>query len=138
MTLHPLTNFETQRYYQHEPRFNEVYSRDNVPDKIKDGAYVINIYKYSYWIALYVLGNNATYFCSFGVEHIPKEFKRFIGNKKMQTIKFRIQAYDSVMCGCYCIGFIHFILKGKSISDLTNIFSPNNVEDSNKIILKYI
>ena len=73
---HPLTNFKIQKYYQNEPRFNGVYSRDNLPDKIKDGAYVINLDKYSdigtHWIALYALNNNATYFESFGVEHIPK------------------------------------------------------------------
>ena len=44
--LHPLTNFEIQIYYQNEPRFNGVYSRVNLPDKIKDGAYVINFDEY--------------------------------------------------------------------------------------------
>ena len=75
MRPHPLTNFEIQRYYQNETRFNGVYSRDNLP-KIKDGAYVINIDDYSdigtHWIALYALNNNVTYFNSFGDEHIPK------------------------------------------------------------------
>ena len=69
---HPLTNLEIQKYYQNEPRFNGVKSRDNLPDKIKDGAYVINLDKYSniatHWIALYAL-NNVIYFHSFGVEH---------------------------------------------------------------------
>ena len=55
---YPLTNFEIQKYYQNEPRFNGVYSRDNLPDKINDGAYV-NLDEYSntgtYWIALYAL-----------------------------------------------------------------------------------
>ena len=74
---HPLTNFEIQKYYENEPRFNGVYSRDNL-HKIKDGAYVINLDEYSdigtYWIALYVNNNNnVTYFDSFGIEHIPKE-----------------------------------------------------------------
>ena len=75
MRPHPLTNFEIQRYYQNETRFNGVYSRDNLP-KIKDGAYVINIDDYSdigtHWIALYALNNDVTYFNSFGDEHIPK------------------------------------------------------------------
>ena len=61
---HPLTNLEIQKYYQNEPRFNEVYSRDTLPDKIKDGAYVINLDEYSdsgpHWIALYELNNNIT------------------------------------------------------------------------------
>ena len=68
----PLTNFEIQKYYQNEARFNGVYSRDNLPNKIKDGSYVINLDEYSdigtHWIALYALNNNITYFDSFGVE----------------------------------------------------------------------
>ena len=74
MSPHPLTNFETQKYYQNEPRFNGVYSRNNLPNTLKDGAYVINPDEYSdigtHWIALYLLINNVTYFDSFGVEHI--------------------------------------------------------------------
>ena len=58
--------------------------------------------------------NTVTYFGSFGMEHIPKEIKRFIGNKNMQTNIYRVQAYDSVMCRYFCIGFINFMLKGKS------------------------
>ena len=77
MLPHLLTNFEIQKY-QNEPRFNGVYSRDNLP-KIKDGVYVINLYEYSdigtHWVALYLQNNNVTYFDSFGVEHIPKEIK---------------------------------------------------------------
>ena len=73
----PINNFEIQFYYQNEPRFTGVYSRDNLPDKIKDGAYVINLDEYSdigtYWIALYVNNKTVTYFDSFGIEHIPKE-----------------------------------------------------------------
>ena len=80
MLPHPLTNFEIQKYYKNEPRFNGVYSRDNLP-KIKDGAYVINLDEYSdigtHWIALYST-YNVTYFDSFVVEHIPKEIKKFI------------------------------------------------------------
>ena len=76
MSSNALTNFEIQKYYQNEPRFNGVYSKDNLP-KIKDGVYVINLDEYSNiwtpWIALYVLNNNVTYFDSFGVEYIPKE-----------------------------------------------------------------
>ena len=78
MPIHPLTNFEIQKYYQNEPRFNGVYSRDNLP-KIKDGVYVINLDKYSdtgtHWVALYVHNNNVIYFDSFSVEHIVKEIK---------------------------------------------------------------
>ena len=74
MPPHPLTNFEIQKYNQNEARFNGVYSRENLPDKIKDRAYVINLHEYAdirtHWIALYSLNNNIPYFDSFGVEHI--------------------------------------------------------------------
>ena len=86
MPPHPLTNFEIQKYDQIKPRFNGVYSRDNLP-KIKDGPYLINIG--THWVALYVGGaiprdvqnNDVTYFDSLGVEHIPKE------NKVLSAIK---------------------------------------------------
>ena len=74
---HPLTNFEIQRYYQNGPRFNGVFSKDNLQDKIKDEAYLINLEEHSdigtHWIALYATNNNVTYFDSFGIKHIPKE-----------------------------------------------------------------
>ena len=93
---HPLTNFEIQIYYQNEPRFNEVYSRDNLPDKIKHGAYIVNLDEYhdigTHWIALYVNNKTVTYFENFGVEHIPKEIKKFINNKNLVANIFRIQA----------------------------------------------
>ena len=81
MPSHPLTNFETQKYYQNQPRFNDVYSRDNLP-KIKDGAYLINLDEYSdigtHCVALYVQNNDVTYFRSAGVKHISKEIKTVI------------------------------------------------------------
>ena len=84
MLPHPLTNFQIQRY-QNEPRFNGVYSRDNLPNEMKDGAYVINLHEYAdigtHFIALHANSNVVTYFDSFGVKHIPKEIKKFIGNK---------------------------------------------------------
>ena len=117
---HSLTKFQIQTYYQNEPRFNGVYSTDNLPDKIKDGAYVINLYEYSdigtHWIALYVNSKTITYFDSFEVEHIPKKNQYIIANI------FRIQAYDSVMRGYFCIGFLNFMLKGNSLTDFTNLF----------------
>ena len=74
-------------YYQNEPTFNWAYSTDNLPDKIKDGADVINLDEYldigTHWIALYVNNRTVTYFDSFGVEHIPKEMKKFINNKNI-------------------------------------------------------
>ena len=104
MSPHLLTNFEIQKYYQNEPNFNGVYSRNNLP-KIKDGTYVIKRDEYksieTHWIALYVNGNNITYFDSLGVEHIPKEIKKFIGNKNIKANINRMQASDSIMSGLY-------------------------------------
>ena len=142
MPPHPLTNFEMQKYYQKELRFNGVFSRDNLPDKIKDGAYIKNLDEYpdigTHWIALYVNNNDVTYFDSFGVEHIPKEIKAFIDcSLSITTNIFRIQAYDSIMCGYFCIGFIDFMLAGKTLTDFTNLFSPNNFKKNDDIILNY-
>ena len=123
MSPDPLTNFEIQKYYQNEPRFKGVYSRDNL-QKIKDGAYIINVDEYSdigtHWDALYVQNNDVTYFDSFGVETIPKEIITFIGNKNIKTNIFWIQAYDSIMFGYFCIGLIDFMLAGKTL--------PNNFQ----------
>ena len=114
MTPHPLINFEVEAYYQNEPGFNGVYSRDNLPDKIKDEAYVVNLDEYfdnvTHWVALYANNKTVTYFHSFGVEHIPKEIKKIINDKNIITNTFRIQAFDSVMCGYFCIGFINLCL----------------------------
>ena len=89
MLPHPLTNFEIQKYCQHEPRFNCVYSRNNLPKIIKDGTYVINLDEYAdvgtHWIALFCNRNEIVYFDSFGVEHIPEEIKEFIGNKNIKA-----------------------------------------------------
>ena len=101
MPSHPLTNFEIQKYFQNETKFNGVYSRNNLP-KTKDGAYVISLDEVkligTHWIALYENGNKIIYFISFGVQHIPKEIKKFIKNpKNIITNIYRIQAYDSIM-----------------------------------------
>ena len=76
MPPHHLTNFEIQKNYQNELKFNGAYSRNNL-SKIKDGAFMINLDEYeligTLSSALYVNDNNVTYFDSFGVEHIPKE-----------------------------------------------------------------
>ena len=131
MALHPLTHFEIQKYYQNEPRFDGVYSRDNL-QKIKDGAYIINLDEYSdigtHWVALYVQNNYVIYFDSFGVEYIPKEIRTFISNKNIKINIFWIQTYDSIMCGCFCIGFIDFMLAKKTLTKSTNLFSPNNIK----------
>ena len=136
-----LTDLEIQKYYQNEPRFNGVYSRDNLSVEMKDGAYVINLDEYSdigfHWVALYVQNNDVTYFASFGVEDIPKEIKTFASNKNIKTNIFSIQAYDSIMCGYFCIEFIDFMLTGKTLTDFTNLFSSNNFKKNDDIILSY-
>ena len=83
------------------------------------------------------MNNNVTYFDSFGVKHIPKEIKIFIDKSIIVTNIFGIQANDSVMCGYFCIRFIDFMLKGKTLTDFTNLFSPNIFKKNDDIILKY-
>ena len=128
-------------YYQNEPRFNGVYSRYNLPNKIKDGAYVINFDEHSdienHWIALHANAKTIRYFDSFGVEHIPEEIKKVI---KISTDKFtivtnifRIQVYNSVMRGFFCIRFTDFMLKGNSLTEFTNLFSPNHFKKKKKM-----
>ena len=80
---------------------------------------------------------NVTYFDSFGVEHVSKEIKKFIRNKNITTNIYRIQVYDSIMCGYFCIEFIDFMLKSKSLVECTNLFAPNDYEKNDKIILRY-
>ena len=131
LTPHSLTNFEIQKYYENETRFNGVFSRDNLPNNnIKNGVYVINLDEYrdigTHWIALYVNNKTMIYFDFFGVEHIPKEIMKFIGNKNIITNIYRIQAYDSIMCSYFCIGFINFMFHGNSLTDYTSLFSPND------------
>ena len=97
-----------------------MYSRNNLLNKIKKGAYVINLDEYentgTHWVSLFVKANEDIFFDSFGVEHIPKTINKFIGNSdttkwsSLERIKsniFRIQAYDSIMCGYFCIEFIN-------------------------------
>ena len=77
---------------------------------------------------MYAKNNNINYLKSFGREHFPKEIKKFIGNKSIKTNIFIIQAYDLIICGSLCIGFINFILEGKSLTNITNLFSPKDLK----------
>ena len=85
LPFHPLTNIEISEYYANEPRFNGVYSRNNLQNKIKKEAYVINLEEYentgiySLFYSIYTV-----YFDSFGIEHIPKEVNKFIGNSDIK------------------------------------------------------
>ena len=148
LPFHPFTNIEISEYYKNEPRFNGVYSRNNLPKITEKGAYVINLDEYentgTHWIALFIKVNEFIYFDSFGVEHIPKEINKFIrskklgpavgNNKKIKANIFRIQAYDSIMCGYFCIEFINYVLKGKTLLDYTNLFSPNDFKKNDRVI----
>ena len=112
-----------------------------MPKTIKNRAYVINLDEYpvvgKHWIALYVENNEVIYFDSFGVEHVLKEIKRFIGHKNTKTNIFRIQADNSIRCGYFCIGFIDFMHAGKSLINFTSFFSPYDFKKNDKIILNY-
>ena len=94
---------------------------------------------------MYVKNNDITYFDNFGVEHIPKEIKAFINrpsssafkNRNIKTNIFGIQAYDSIMYGYFCIGFISFMFKSKSLTEYTNLFLPNDFKKNDDTILNY-
>ena len=73
----------------------------------------------------------------FGVYHIPKQIKNFIGNKNIIENIYRIQADKSIICGYFCVGFINFMLKWEILLDYTNLFFPNKVEKDDKIKLNY-
>ena len=96
---------------ENEPKFNGVYSRNNL-SKIRDRAYKIYLDEYdsigTHWIALYSHTKNVTYFDCF------EEIRKFIGNKKFVTNIYRVQAYNSTICGYFFVLFIDFLLKGKS------------------------
>ena len=138
LPFHPLTNIEISEYYKNEPRFHSIYSRNNLPNKIKKGAYIINLDEYentgTHWVSLFVKANKIIYFDSFGIEHIPKEINKFINNNNIESNIFRIQAYDSIMCGYFCIEFINYMLKGKTLLDYTNLFLPNDFKKNNQVI----
>ena len=125
LPFHPLTNIEISDYYKNEPRFNGVYLRNNLPNKIKKGAYVINLDEYE---------ND-----SFGIEYIPKEINKFINNymtksSSLKSIKSDIFRIYSIMCGYFSIEFINYMLKGKTLLDYTNLFLPNDFKKKDRAI----
>ena len=82
------------------------------------------------------------YYDSFGVEYIPNEIIKKIEhsslrNKNIKTSIFRIQNYNSIMCGYFCILFFEYMLNDKTLTDFTNLFSPWNFEINDEIIKKY-
>ena len=130
--FHSLTSFEIQEYFKDEKRFNGVYSRNNLP-KLKNGVYVINLDHSKNMgtdrVVIFVKEDEVIYFDSFGAEYTPKEIMEKIehsslGNKNIKTSIFRIQDYNSIMCGYFCILFIEYMLNNKTLTDFTNFFSP--------------
>ena len=99
---------------------------------------VINLDEYedpgTHWIALYVKNKKVVYFDSFGVEHVPKEIIKFIKNKDIIANIFRLQAYDSIMCGYFCINIIDYMFDDKTLIDYTNLFSPHYFKKNDEII----
>ena len=89
MPPHPSTNFEMQKYHKDEPRFNGLYSRDNLPKRNKDEAYIITFDEYAnvgtHWIVLYCTEIKVIYFSNFGVEHVTEKIKEFTGHKNIKT-----------------------------------------------------
>ena len=132
MLRHPLINFEIQKYYQNEPKFNDVFSRDKLPKTIKDGAYVINIDEYAdggtHWVALFCKKTEIVCFDSFVVEHVPEETKTIF---KLNI--FQIQSNNSIMCGYFYTGIIDFMLAVKKLMDSSNLFSPHDFEKNDGI-----
>ena len=101
MLPYPLANFEIQKYYQKEPRFNGVYSRNNLPKKNKGWDILINLDEYidvgTHWIALFCRRTEIVYFISFGVEHVPEEISEFTGNKHIKANILWVQANNSII-----------------------------------------
>ena len=116
MSSHTLNNFKIQKYYQNEPKFNVVYSRNNLP-KIKDVTYLVNLVEYksirTHWIAWYINGNNVKHFNSCGVEHIPKVIKNNYRQQNIKTNIYRIQVNDSIICEYFVLDLLILCQKVK-------------------------
>ena len=131
--------FWNTKLLSNEPKFNSIYLKNNL-SKIKDGAYVVNLDEYklveTHWIAWYVNKDNVTYFDSFGNEHIPKEIKKFISNKNIETNSYRIQGNDSIISGYFCFLFVDVMPKDKSLLDFKTLVSSKKYDRNDNIILK--
>ena len=107
---------------------------------MKDETYIVHLDKYKsigmHWIALCLNGNNVTYFDSFDTKYVSKEIKKFVDNKNIIT-SITIQAYDLIMYGFFCIGFIDFMFKGNSLNNFRNLFSSHTFEKNDKVFLDY-
>ena len=110
-------------YFKNAKIFNGVFSRNNLP-KLENGAYVINLDHSKntgkHWVVIFVKSNEVIYFDSIGVEHIPKEIMERTKNKNIKTNIFKIQNYNSIMCGYFWILFIEYVLNKKALTDFTS------------------
>ena len=129
-----MTTTEIQRF-----KFKGVDSR-NYLSNIKVGVYVVSLEEYKsigpQWVALYVNDNTTTYFDCFGNENVPEEMKTLIKNENIASF-YRMQAYNSIICWYFCIWFIDFMFKGKSLTDFMNLFSPLNLKKK-KMIKRFL
>ena len=121
-----------QTYYENEPRFNGVFLRDNLPNKIKVGAYVINLDEYAdvgtHWNVLFCWKTETVYFDSFRVEHVPKEIKEFIESKNSKANIFKVQESNSIIHRYFCIEFSDFMLADKTLTAFTSLFSSYDLK----------
>ena len=134
MMPHPLTNFKTQKHYDNKPKFNGVYSRNNL-SKIKDGTYIIHLNEYqsigNHWIPLYVNAKIVIFFNSLGVEHISKEIKdlkklycvncsvyRKFGKPKILYLLKNKKTVFSIICSTYKNGYEKVFKEKESIEIL--------------------
>ena len=131
---------EITHYFDYEPRFNGVFSRNNLP-RMKDGKYVINLddknSKGTHWVSLFIDRNTALYFDSFGIKYIPQEVLNKIKDKSIIHNIFRIQDNEPTMSGFYCIALIEYMLSEKTLLAYTNLLSLNDYKRNDKIIYKY-
>ena len=108
-----------------------------ISQKLKKGAYAMNLDEYTnigiHWIVLFFKPKYTIYFDSFVIEHISKEIKKIISNKDIKANIFRLQAYDSVMWLYFCIEFINYMLRSKTLLDYTNLFSPDDIKKIDQI-----
>ena len=109
------------KYFNYKPRFNGVFSKDNLP-RIKNGVCVINLddkhSKGTHWVSLFIDIITAVYFDKFITNNI-----------------FRIQNDDFIMCRFYCIVFKGYMTAGKTLLYYTKSFPPNDYKKKkNKII----
>ena len=134
--LHTLSSIEIIKYFNYEPRFNGVISRDNLP-RIKDRVHVINLdvnkLNKRHRVSLFIDKTTTV----FGIEYIPQEVLNKIKYKSITQNVFKIQDDDSIICEFYCIAFIEYMLAGKVLSGYTILFSPDYYKKNDKIIHKY-